>query len=711
MFSWLVSVAMSDPNPEGHSPADTKPVRVLSCVLCQQRKIRCDRSFPCANCVKAKAQCVPAGLLPRKRKRRFAERELLDRLRRYESLLQQNNINFESLHGEAPKESCESSRQHSVGPEENQMSLHVSASQFSPSKGQYEAKSFWHAMNHASPESDEGDNSAVATMTEHVVKKAWDQGFGHSDPLFGVQKTPIDLSSHHPEPSQILRLWQIYLDNVDPLLKVTHTPTLQSRIIEAVADVKNINPVMEALMFGIYCMATLSLMPDECEALFGTPKEEFMAHNQRSCRQALIQCAFLRSDDLDCLTASYFYLVSLRPTIGDPRALSSMLGIAVRTAQRMGLSSESACARHPPLEAELRRRLWWALVIFDTRIGEMADYRTTTLTPLWDCQIPTNVNDFDLRLGMKDPPKIQGPLSEALFVVVRGEMGDFLRSSAFHLDFTCPPLKAVAKEFRGKSPGIGELDSLERLIEDRYLCFCDSENPLHFITIWMTRGWLAKCRLLEYFSKDSATRQTKPERDAAISHALAMLDCDSRILASPSASRYLWLVHMYFPFPAYIHILQDLRKRPLIKQMDQCWACMGENFEARAKLLNRLSPRLLLRPLASIIFQAWETTESALRQSGQPAIAPKVVTIAKDLMISTNTNPPVDVSSSATGSAHQAAVPWASQGNLDLQNTLPTFGDGVAAGPELWMPVGLASQISGQDMFNLSDWPPMNWGM
>ncbi|KAL4959567.1 uncharacterized protein BDV14DRAFT_161224 [Aspergillus stella-maris] len=698
---------MSDTNPEVQSPADTKPVRVLSCVLCQQRKIRCDRSFPCANCLKAKANCVPAGLLPKKRKRRFPERELLDRLHRYETLLKENNVNFESLHGDH-----EHSRQQSVGLDDRETSLQSPPSHPKPSKRQYEAKSFWHAMNDASPESDEDDNSAVAAMTEHVVKKAWDQGFSHSDPLFGGQKTPIDLSSNHPEPSQILRLWQIYLDNVDPLLKVTHTPTLQSRIIEAVANIKNISPIMEAIMFSIYCIATLSLSVEECEALFGTPHQEFMAHNQRSCRQALIQCGFLRSDDVDCLTASYLYLVSLRPTIGDPRALSSMLGIAIRTAQRIGLSSESACARYPPLEAERRRRLWWALVIFDTRIGEMADYRTTTLTPLWDCKVPTNVNDFQLRPGMKDPPKIQGPLSEALFVVVRGEMADFQRSSAFHLDFTCPPLKAVAKEFRGKSPGPGELDIVQRLVEERYLRFCDPETPLHFITIWMTRGWLAKCRLLEYFSKDSTTRQSKPERDAAITHALAMLDCDSRILESPLATGYLWLVHMYFPFPAYLHILQDLRKRPLIKQREQCWDYMSMNFQARANLLTRLSPRMLLRPMAHIIFQTWEATESALRQAGQAAIPPKVVTLAKELMTLTTTNPPADASSNTGASANQVSASWAGQSNLDLQNTLPLFGsDGFNTAPDTWFPFGLSNQMPGQDMFNLSDWPPMNWGV
>jgi hypothetical protein len=74
-----------------------KPQRVLACILCQQRKVKCDRTFPCSTCVKHGTQCVPATQ-PRPRRRRFPERELLDRLRRYETLMKQNNVKFDPLH-------------------------------------------------------------------------------------------------------------------------------------------------------------------------------------------------------------------------------------------------------------------------------------------------------------------------------------------------------------------------------------------------------------------------------------------------------------------------------------------------------------------------------------------------------------------------------------------------------------------------------------
>lgn len=142
-------------------------------------------------------------------------------------------------------------------------------------------------------------------------QKGWIQLYGDNDHLlFGSQNGNIDLSTLHPDPVQIFRLWQVYLDNINPLLKVTHTPTLQPRIIEAVSNVATISPALEALLFSIYCMA-VSLIEDDCQAIFGSSKEDLLTRFQFGCQQALLNCGFLRTNDRDCLTALFLYLVSL----------------------------------------------------------------------------------------------------------------------------------------------------------------------------------------------------------------------------------------------------------------------------------------------------------------------------------------------------------------------------------------------------------------
>ncbi len=93
MFS---TQSMIEETPLVPSRQPTNGQRVLACLLCQQRKIKCDRQFPCANCIKTRAECNPGTKIACRRKR-FPEKKLLDRLRHYEDLLNQNHIDFEPL--------------------------------------------------------------------------------------------------------------------------------------------------------------------------------------------------------------------------------------------------------------------------------------------------------------------------------------------------------------------------------------------------------------------------------------------------------------------------------------------------------------------------------------------------------------------------------------------------------------------------------------
>ena len=75
-----------------------KLTRGHSCVLCQQRKVRCDKQKPCANCVKAQVECrVVPPQPPRRRRKKPHERDLIERLKKYESLLAQHGVSFDPI--------------------------------------------------------------------------------------------------------------------------------------------------------------------------------------------------------------------------------------------------------------------------------------------------------------------------------------------------------------------------------------------------------------------------------------------------------------------------------------------------------------------------------------------------------------------------------------------------------------------------------------
>lgn len=140
---------------------------------------------------------------------------------------------------------------------------------------------------------------------------SWDQSFQNDDHvILTSRKELVELNTLHPEPVHIFRLWQIYLENVNPLLMVTHHPSLQGKVIEAASNTTTLDANLEALLFAIYSAAIQSLSTHECENFFALPKDDLLTRYQFGCQQALLNCRFLRTDNRDCLTALFLLLVS-----------------------------------------------------------------------------------------------------------------------------------------------------------------------------------------------------------------------------------------------------------------------------------------------------------------------------------------------------------------------------------------------------------------
>ncbi|OQE39303.1 hypothetical protein PENCOP_c007G04846 [Penicillium coprophilum] len=661
---------MATPASSSEQAVTAKPPRVLACVLCQQRKIKCDRTFPCVNCVRA---CVECEQSTRQRRRRFPEKELLGRLRHYERLLRRHNIKFDPLH--TPTTDCgspsEGGRDEFPEDVRSEGTIPDKSSRLGRESIAVKSKplNLWHAMSQKTIDSredggnyGEGDENDTGFLHNNddvgqaVIKTAWNhmfQGQSNDHLLFGSPVGNVDLSTLHPTQVQIFRLWQIYLDNVNPLLKVSHTPTLQTHIIDAASDIANINPALEALMFGIYCVSILSLTEDECSAF-----------------------------------------------------------IAIRIAQRIGIHNDSMYGKCSTLEAEMRRRLWWSLVIFDNRICEMSDYKTASLAPTWDCRLPLNVNDFELRPEMQIPPTENNRPTEMVFAIVRSELADFVRHSAFHLDCTNPFLSTIAR--RDLSMDDAErLLALEKTIEEKYLEFCNPENPLHFMTIWTTRGYLAKNQLLQHYAQYSTAhvQQTDTQRSMGISYALHMLECDTKLMTSPLTKGYMWFIHIYFPFPAYIHILQNLKRWPIQEHVDQAWEVMSNNYEVRiidAKKDDR--PFYIL--LSQIVLQAWEAREQVVGVRDNPLIPPRIVSDIRKKVMQMTSNFAQDVDTVQAGSASGVN---GDDPSMPMQMDLNTSRMAHGAGGQLPASLGSwgYSQVSGpsfmeidtnQFLSNMMDW-------
>jgi hypothetical protein len=131
------------------------------------------------------------------------------------------------------------------------------------------------------------------------------------DIVLGLTPTSGSGIAHlHPSPENIYKLWGIFLENINPMTKIIHRPSLEKQLIKACQDLENIPRGLECLMFAIYTCAIGSMTEDDCEKAFGETRRSLFTRYRTGCRRALAKAKFLGTGDLMVCQSFVLYLVS-----------------------------------------------------------------------------------------------------------------------------------------------------------------------------------------------------------------------------------------------------------------------------------------------------------------------------------------------------------------------------------------------------------------
>jgi hypothetical protein len=82
-------------------------------------------------------------------------------------------------------------------------------------------------------------------------------------PLFCRMKGRAQADVSQPLPSQVPYIWQVFVENVDPMIKILHVPTMDKTIRQSRGRFEPPGSEMRALMFAISLTAITSLSDAE----------------------------------------------------------------------------------------------------------------------------------------------------------------------------------------------------------------------------------------------------------------------------------------------------------------------------------------------------------------------------------------------------------------------------------------------------------------
>lgn len=242
---------------------------------------------------------------------------------------------------------------------------------------------------------------------------------GSNAAILGYRSLAHSLRDFHPPVELSVRLFQIFSDNVSPVTRIFHLPTLTRLFWDVVVATDSLDRETEALLLAIYYSAVISLDSNQCLEIVGETRYTTLERLRFAVEQALARANFLNTQSTLLLQAALLYLSVLRSDDGT-RIVSSLTALALHVARSMGLHRDGAAFNLSPFETEMRRRIWHQVCLLDHRSTEYHGCESAVVGgTTFDTRWPLNVNDAELSPDMIALPPENDSFTDMTLVHVR----------------------------------------------------------------------------------------------------------------------------------------------------------------------------------------------------------------------------------------------------------------------------------------------------
>ncbi|CAG8410564.1 unnamed protein product [Penicillium salamii] len=432
----------------------------LSCTTCRRRKLKCDRSLPCGQCIRSKAahECIFTGAQPesnrhmspplsrpvprgnerksgmfvfdsktgpgsvssRVSKRRPDElTEMRQRLKALENSLKSNLHTPDTSVGDGFSEIDAASTSENMGVDDRVRFLPDASFRGKKAKTRYFGRSHYTttisffqdvgAFLRRGQRHGEGKDKEYCDMKSFKTE-LWSRETQDHQREFREQA--FKLNEMIPPRAVVDHLLRLYLDTFETTYRILHTPTFLKQYTDYWANPQSPDMGFVAQLLGVMAAGSCFYMPppgrDERD-IFQKPAIRWMM-----AVQSYISCTFVSPDiDFRMLQTQCLLLVARLGIASDGDVAWASAGSLIRSAMTMGLHRDpTRFPKSRPFHSETRRRLWATIVELDLKISLDRGVPPSIDLDECDCDPPSNWDDSELTLEIEHNP---APLSTAFY--------------------------------------------------------------------------------------------------------------------------------------------------------------------------------------------------------------------------------------------------------------------------------------------------------
>ena len=374
------------------------------------------------------------------------------------------------------------------------------------------------------------------------------------------------------------------MGNVDPFIKVLHTPSVEAIITQAKGKLNHHGPGVQALLFAVCLAAIVSLDEDEVSDSFRVSKSELVSCLRLRTERALGHAQFATTGDVVVVQALTIYLFIL-PHIGAGQLALTLTGVLVRIATSIGLHrdplAEKSRLNLTDLDVETRRRLWWHILFLDSRGRDLSTPGGGIISEdSFTTRIPANVDDQDLAGAIEGKRLTPTTLS-----IIRGEIWRLRNSlccSREHpLDFQ-----------------LQKVYSARAKIEGTYL----SEPTTAFASFLAGITGLFFAKIEAEICRQHLCRASDPEsqiRSRFFAASVAVIEVTQDLSSNPAWDCWQWQFQGSFPWRAVGAVFIHLCQLPWTPVSERAWELARGLFEGLPDEAKREAMWRRLNELAS----------------------------------------------------------------------------------------------------------------
>lgn len=374
----------------------------------------------------------------------------------------------------------------------------------------------------------------------------------------------------------------------------------------------------------------------------------------------------------------------------------------------MGLHRDGDSLNLTPYETEMRRRLWWQIIMLDTKYAMVSGFCDTLLPWNWDTKTPQNVNDADLFPGSTEPVQPREGPTEMAFCLLLYEVGRFIVENRIP-DFEAVVLGAMENESPESQATnlatlakyrtlVDNLDSKLIALEKKY---CDPlAGNIHIVATKIRSMIIDKMRTMMIPMRELPEWGTEifNVQDNMFRISLMHHEHNVELYEFMENTGFVWFFKLHFQIDVFIVMAGQLYKRPTGRLADRAWKVIDRVYQFHEELWDMSRKENV--QLGIYMLKAWRARERSLVQLGMPYETPLAVPRLQDIVPQSNS----EVSSAGPSPAQpmKMEVPPRQDQPMDqyLGNFLDTtnFYD-LDMWADLGVPNGNMNQQSAANMF------------